>query len=244
MDVCLYHPDVLLRTKKRGSFLNKKWEANPDNGGVCARCERLSYVKAGGNIEDLPRPTLAASDDIVLPEGELFMKVTSTLMTVFTLNMTSTWDWSEVTCKFDGADFNWSCFNGAELSESGCMKNCHWTDVEHREGKKEHRFNIISESGGTKLMELAAASVEEKQKWTSAMPEGKRHTGCWQIVDQGIVYNAGEWSCCDCEDENGKYCIGRNFSCGDGGGLPPQAGGTPRKQGGSPRVSTSDLSTT
>jgi hypothetical protein len=37
--VCSFHPDVLLREKKGGRFQKSTWVANPQNGGVCPRCD-------------------------------------------------------------------------------------------------------------------------------------------------------------------------------------------------------------
>jgi hypothetical protein len=48
------------------------------------------------------------------------------------------------------------------------VADCLVVDVLNREGKKQHRFNVVSNTEGT-LVALAAAGGAEKQRWLAVM---------------------------------------------------------------------------
>jgi hypothetical protein len=77
--------------------------------------------------------------------------------------------WSEVDGEYNPATREFSSTDSKGKQQR--VADCWVVDVLNREGKKQHRFNVVSNTQGT-LVALAAAGEAEKQRWLAAMEAG------------------------------------------------------------------------
>jgi hypothetical protein len=73
--------------------------------------------------------------------------------------------WSEVDCEFSPATQEFSSTDSKGKQQR--VADCWVVDVLNREGKKQHRFDVVSQN--STLVALAAVGGAEKQRWLAAM---------------------------------------------------------------------------
>jgi hypothetical protein len=75
--------------------------------------------------------------------------------------------WPEAICEYSIAtrEFTCTCGNGKQQR----VVECELVDVPNREGKKQFRFDIVSDRGQIQHIALAANTAEVKRRWLAAI---------------------------------------------------------------------------